>query len=123
MNENEAEGKGKSIVGKAKETMGNLTGNDDQVVEGRADQAEGTAEESVGGGQKEAADAVGRTGGQEKAAGQGEQLVGGLKKAAGEASGNQDLKSEGEAQQAKGKAKEGMGSLKEGVEDVLGGDR
>jgi len=123
MNENQAEGKGKSILGKAKEGLGNLTGNEDQVAEGRADQAEGTVQKTVGGAQKGLDDAVGRTGGQEKAAGKGDQLVGGLKERAGEVTGSPDLEAEGEAQQGKGKVKEGLGDLKEGAENLLSGER
>jgi len=36
MNDNQAEGKGKGILGKAKEALGNLTGDQGQVAEGRA---------------------------------------------------------------------------------------
>jgi len=63
MNENQAEGTGKGILGKAKEALGNLTGNDDQAAEGRANQAEGNVQQGVGGVQKGIGDALGRTGG------------------------------------------------------------
>ncbi len=118
-----SEGTGKGILGKAKEALGNLTGNDDQAAEGRANQAEGNVQQGVGGVQKGIGDALGRTGGQEQAAGQGDQVVGGLKEKAGNVTGNQDLQAEGTAQQGTGTAKEGLGNVKEGAEKLLGRER
>ncbi len=68
MNEHQAEGTGKGILGKAKEAVGPLTGNEDQVAEGRANQAEGNVQQGLGGVQQGVANALGRPGGQEQAA-------------------------------------------------------
>jgi len=68
MNENQAKGQGEGLLGKAKEALGGLTGNQQQQAEGQADQAEGSVRQGAGDVQKTVGDAFGRTGGQEQAA-------------------------------------------------------
>ena len=46
--DDKAEGRGKDLGGKVKETAGDLTGNDDLKREGQADQVEGKVQKGVG---------------------------------------------------------------------------
>lgn len=47
-NQDKAEGTGKDIGGKAKETAGKVVGNESLQAEGKADQTEGKAQKKVG---------------------------------------------------------------------------
>lgn len=47
-NENEAKGKGKDLMGKVKEAVGDLTGNKKMQAEGKGDQVEGKTQETAG---------------------------------------------------------------------------
>ena len=47
-NENQNEGRMKDIGGKVKETVGDLTGNDEMETEGQADQIEGKVQKGFG---------------------------------------------------------------------------
>jgi uncharacterized protein YjbJ (UPF0337 family) len=53
-------GKFESGKGKVKETVGNLTDDDDMIAEGQADQAEGTIRDKAGKAVHGAADALDR---------------------------------------------------------------
>lgn len=53
-------GKLESAKGKAKEAVGNLTGDDDLAAEGEADQAEGTIRDKAGKVVRNTADALDR---------------------------------------------------------------
>ena len=46
--DDKAEGRGKDLGGKVKETAGDLTGNEDMKREGQADQVEGKVQKGVG---------------------------------------------------------------------------
>ena len=47
-NEDQVEGKTKDLKGKAKEEIGDLTGNEDMKAEGQAEQLEGKAQNTWG---------------------------------------------------------------------------
>ena len=47
-NEDQVEGKSKDLKGKAKEEIGDLTGNEDMKAEGQAEQLEGKAQNTWG---------------------------------------------------------------------------
>ena len=47
-NENEAKGKSKDFMGKVKETVGDLLGNEKMQAEGKADRVEGKTQETAG---------------------------------------------------------------------------
>ncbi len=47
-NENETKGKSKDLMGKVKEAVGDLLGNEKMQAEGKADQVEGKTQETAG---------------------------------------------------------------------------
>ena len=60
MNRDELKGKAKDLTGKAKEGLGDATGNERMENEGRADQAEGNVQETFGKGKRKVNEAADR---------------------------------------------------------------
>ena len=58
MNKDELEGRGESVKGKAKETFGDMTGDERMKNEGTADRAAGKTQETFGRGKRKVGEAI-----------------------------------------------------------------
>lgn len=58
MNKDEIQGKAEALKGKAKQAVGNLTGNPDLVDQGQVDEAAGNTQDAIGRARRKVGEAV-----------------------------------------------------------------